>query len=299
MLHVKKTEVYYSCRVRYYPDGYWEETVCSQPVFRDGGWEPSEGRYVPDGGGKGTTRKRAENGKGDTLRAVRRASANIRRLTHCADMAYFVTLTLDPQRIDRYDPDVIVRKMGQWCSDRVKRDGLCYVLVAEHHKDGAIHFHGFFNGALEVVDSGTIRRPGRKRPVKPRSERQREQMLAEGGQVVYNIPAWRLGFSTAIELYGDKDSAISYVCKYLTKELRTGGKIGGRWYYHGGKFEEPIVNLHNGLTTQDIVFEPIDGYYMFDVPEAGLKFGIRRGYDAAAANGGKVRDSGRAGGAAR
>ena len=39
--------------------------------------------------------------------------------------------------------------MRNWLSDRVKRKGLKYVLVPEMHKDGAWHFHGFTNLALD------------------------------------------------------------------------------------------------------------------------------------------------------
>lgn len=286
-LSEKKSDVCYPCRVTLYPDGYYEELVCSSAVFHEPGWEPAGRRAAqkPPRGAEEAPEGAEAAGIGgddtgapvDLLRAVRRASANIRRLTHCADMRYFVTLTLDPQRIDRFDPDTVVRRLGQWCSDRVKRDGLCYVLVAEHHKDGAIHFHGFINDALEMVDSGTVRRPGHKKPCKPRSKRQRAQWLADGGQVVYNLPAWKLGFSTAIELYGDKDAAISYTCKYLTKELRTGGKIGGRWYYHGGKFAEPIRQYYENICIQDILYGPDMGHHVFTVPEAGLVYALKRG----------------------
>jgi len=278
----KKTEVYHPYRKTIYPDGYYEEMVCSRPVFHAGGWErggwdaagaprsPQKPRHKLEGENTPKGEQTPENAQ----RAVRRACAGVRRLAHCADMRYFVTLTLNAERIDRYDPVEIVRKMGQWADNQVRRKGLCYVLVPEHHKDGAVHFHGFFNGALEVVDSGTIRRPGHKRPCKPRSRKQRELWLAEGGQAVYNLPGWKLGFSTAIELYGDKDSAISYTCKYLTKELSAGGKIGGRWYYHGGAFDEPRVE-YGDTYLQDLPEGA--GYYVFHVDDAGLAFGIRRG----------------------
>ena len=61
-------------------------------------------------------------------------------------------------------------------------------------------------------------------------------MLAEGAQVVYNLPSWSLGFSTAIRLYGDYRAAVGYVLKYITKAP---DKIGGRWYYSGGALERP------------------------------------------------------------
>lgn len=150
-------------------------------------------------------------------RAQRRARIAVRDLGLSNDWAYFVTLTLDAKRIDRYDPVEVVKHLNHWLDNRVRRDGLAYVLVPEHHKDGAIHFHGFFNDALPVVDSGHH---------------------DAGGHTVYNLPAWGWGFSTAIALYGERAAAVAYCCKYVAKQQE---KIGGRWYYSGGKLRRPDV----------------------------------------------------------
>ena len=79
-----------------------------------------------------------------------------------------VTLTLDQTQVDRYDMAAITRKLNAWLSNQVQRRGLIYVLVPERHKDGAIHFHGFFNDVLDRVDSGTMIPPGGGKPRKPR-----------------------------------------------------------------------------------------------------------------------------------
>lgn len=161
---------------------------------------------------------------------------------------YFVTLTLDAARVsDRYDIDACTRDIRTTLDNLVRRKGLQYVLVPEEHKDGAIHYHGFINAALPLEDSGTLSKGGGK-PRKPRSARQREQWLSEGWNVVYNVPAWKFGFSTAIELYGERDAAIGYVCKYITKAQR---KIGGRWYYSGGGLALPAVEYC------DVAFEQL------------------------------------------
>lgn len=150
-------------------------------------------------------------------RARRRARAAISDLARSNDFRWFVTLTLDRERIDRYDVREITRRVNHWLDNQVRRAGLKYVLVPEHHKDGAVHFHGLFNDALEARDSG--HRDGE-------------------GHRIFNLPAWSLGFTTAIELYGDRRRAIGYVCKYIGKEAV---KVGGRWYYSGGDLQKPSV----------------------------------------------------------
>ena len=174
----------------------------------------------------------------DIERSMRRARAKVRRLALANEFQYFVTLTLDEMMVDRYDMSAVVKKLNAWCSNAVQRHGLKYLLVPELHKDGAVHFHGFFNAALPAVDSGTIKVPGSKKPRKPRSKAQRAEWLAAGGQVVYNLPGWTLGFTTAMELYGEYPAAVAYVCKYIGKG---GTKPGGRWYYSGGDLREPAV----------------------------------------------------------
>lgn len=150
-------------------------------------------------------------------RAKRRARAAVHDLAMASDMAYFVTLTLNREKVDRYDMKEITRKLNSWLDNQVRRHGLAYVLVPERHKDGAVHFHGFFNDALEVVDSGH---------------------KDAGGHTVYNLPAWSLGFTTAIPLYGEKRAAVAYCCKYVSKAQE---KIGGRWYYSGGSLQRPRI----------------------------------------------------------
>lgn len=182
----------------------------------------------------------AERAARNLDRAKRRARSALRDLARSNDFTHFVTLTLSAEKVDRYDMKSITKILNSWLDNHVRRDGLRYVLVPELHKDGAVHFHGFFNDALPLLDSGTVIPPGGGRPRKPRSAAQRAAWLADGGHAVYNLPAWTLGFTTAIGLYGDRHAAIGYVCKYITKAQQ---KIGGRWYYSGGTLQRPQVEF--------------------------------------------------------
>ena len=200
---------------------------------------------------------------------MRRAAGRVRDLALCNDFRWFVTLTLDPAKIDRHDMEALTHVLNRWSDNRVRRKGLRYILVPERHKDGAIHLHGFFNDALPLVDSGTVSLPGGK-PRKPRSRKQREEWLSAGGKIVYNIPDWSLGFSTALQLTGDYHAAVAYVCKYVRKQQE---KIGGRWYYSGGKLVEPVVSYLD-IGYREV--EAMEGSYTFSVPGRG--FAMYRGF---------------------
>ena len=201
-----------------YPGGEVDIICSAEKPFTPEGWEASEdyshARKLPP--------ERAKREKGakadgeDALRSMRRARANLRRLALANHFKWFVTLTLDKEKIDRYDGEAITKRLNQWCSNMVKRHGLAYVLVPEQHKDGAWHFHGFFTDCVKAVDSG-------------HKDKQ--------GHPVYNLPQWGNGFSTAIELYGEYSGAVAYVCIYIGKQQ--GQRPLGRWYYSGGELSKP------------------------------------------------------------
>lgn len=214
------------------------DIVCaSDKVFFPEGYERSD-----DWGRKGPAPSARQKGKksedADMLRSMRRARANLRRLALANRFRWFVTLTLDGSRVDRYDPVEITKKLNQWCSNMVKRKGLAYVLVPEQHKDGAWHFHGFFSDCVAAVDSGH---------------------KDAHGHPVYNLPEWSLGFTTAIELYGDYAGAVAYVCKYIGKQQ--GQRPLGRWYYSGGALAKPektVVPLDYRQLAEDYKAEAIE-----------------------------------------
>ena len=210
-----------NARIKIYPDG------SRQLVATVGALGAAHGvRPQPDREGESAD-ERAARERDNRDRARRRARVAVRDLALSNHFEWFVTLTLDPQKIDRYDPAAVVRKAGQWLSNAVRRRGLRYVLVPEHHRDGAIHFHGFMSGDLGAVSSG------RK---------------DKGGHEIFNLSAWPFGFSTAIRPYGEHRAAVAYCCKYIAKQEE---KIGGRWYYSGGDLQRPQV-AWVGVDTADL-----------------------------------------------
>lgn len=199
----------------------------------------------------------------DMARAARRARSAVADYVLAEyDFTHFVTLTLDPAKMDRFDAAAAIKRLTVWLNNRVQRNGLKYLVVPEHHKDGAIHFHGLFNDALQMVDSGTVIRPEGGKPVK-RATALRSGADLTACKVVYNLPAWDYGYTTAIELTGDRAAVAGYVCKYIVKELDYADgdrdKIGGRYYYHSTNLRKPKTICY------DDDFETFEGY-AFDTP---------------------------------
>lgn len=250
-----------------YPNGTYDIIASSAPIFKAAGWEERSSRMAPaqpDLCAGSEKPKRKVSDKEDLERSKRRARAKVRRLALANEFRWFVTLTIDPGKVDSKDVAAVTRKLNQWCSNQVKRRGLRYILVPEFHKSGRVHYHGFFSDCLDAVDSGTITGiPGKKKPCKPRSAAQRAQWLADGAHIVYNLPGWSYGFTTAIELYGEYERAVSYVCKYIGKESQ---KIGGRWYYSGGSLLSPVEKFVD-ISAEDVL-ETFDHAWSKQVPGA-------------------------------
>ena len=292
-LRMPERGIKYAGRLKKYPDGSFELLCCNRPVFREKGWEQQDADLR-----KAERRKAAEIQRdlveigwaqpegpkaptaASTERAARRAAAKVRDIALCNDFRWFVTLTLDAARVDRYDIREITRKLNNWLDNQVRRKGLKYVIVAERHEDGAVHFHGLVNDVPGFVPSGTWKVPGHKKPMRPRSQRQAASWATLGDDAgyheVFNWDAWPLGFTTAIRLYGTYEAAVAYVCKYIRKQTTgpEGGKVGGRWYYSGGALRLPEVELVDvGLPE---LLSSGAAAYQFQVPEAGLSFGLLR-----------------------
>jgi len=202
-------------------------------------------------------------------RAARRARRKVSDYVMAEhDFKYFITLTLNGKDFPRSDLPTAVKKLNTWLKNRVQRCGLKYIIVPEYHKDGeSLHFHGFINGALCVSDSGTVVPPDGGRPIKRETARRKGYDLRQC-HTVYNLPDWAYGFTTAIELYGEKEAAAAYIAKYITKQYHyTDGdrsKIGGRYYWHSNNLREPVCRYCNA----DYETWPGDS---FDTPGGQMK----------------------------
>ena len=250
--------VKFSTRLKYYGKELAEVMICSKAIF-------NPEKIVVASSQHGRKKKELEENKilevaenvdevkNDSLeRSKRRARKKVFDYAMCnPDLDVFITFTLDGNKIDRYDYKSVIKKLNVWLDNRVRRNGLKYIFVAEHHKDGAIHFHGVVNRkAIKLVDSGK---------------------LDAGGHKVFNVKDWELGFSTAIECYGDRASVCKYITKYITK---SGEKVGGRWYYSGGDLLEPEFEYLGKTTPED--WKNLTGFEIYTkrVEEIGVEFNI-------------------------
>ena len=152
--------------------------------------------------------------------SLRRTRAMVYNYSLANDWDWFVTLTFDPQKVDRYNYSDCAKKLKNFIDvTRRKCPGLKYLFVPELHKDGAFHFHGL----IACCDGLAFTDPGVK----------------HGSRKVYNIPGYRYGFSTATRV-SDFRRAGTYLSKYLTKELCQVSS-GRKRYWASRNLELPAV----------------------------------------------------------
>lgn len=147
--------------------------------------------------------------KAPDKRSIARTRTALTDLCLCNKFDLFCTFTFDPKRYNSKNPMSCKRYMNNWIRNAKERHSkhLKYLIVAEHHKSGAIHFHALFmNYEGQLKPSGVF----------------------QNGREVFNIPHWHFGFSTCCKI--DNHIAVAkYVSKYIGKDLIT---LGGQKSYY-------------------------------------------------------------------
>lgn len=160
---------------------------------------------------------RGEDGKFES--SICRAKSVIQQVALCNDWDYFVTLTIDPQKFNRYMFKAFYTKFTQWIRDYRKKYGcrIEYVLVPEMHKNGAWHLHGLMRGI--PADHITPFVPG----IHP-------QDLINKGFVNWGRYGSKFGFASLSPIK-DPMKVAFYVTKYITKDLlRCNSSYGAHLY---------------------------------------------------------------------
>lgn len=257
----------YNTKTKVYPDGMKNGTFCSKSIFfpkveRKNRFalveilRPTRKKYHPKSFSlvrnkvyrvteiKLSERPKNTYSKSGVIRddVLKRSIEKLYDIVCMNQWDYFLTITIDPKKMDRSDPSLVMKKLSKWLDNKSARNGLRYVLVPELHSKGGIHCHALISGDLTYVDSGTVVAPGYKLPMK------QSTALARGiprsdWRTVYNVSDWKYGFSTAIPTYGDNGRLAGYITKYLTKDSR---RIFGKSYWSSRDIKrEPEIEYSN------------------------------------------------------
>lgn len=115
---------------------------------------------------------------------------------------WFTTFTFNPEHINSFSYEQCYKKLHDWLHNIQQRKApdIKYLGVPEQHKSGRWHFHvliGECNG-LDLTNA--------------------LELVASPISGVYNLNAWKYGYSTATAVK-DTKRVSSYITKYITKDL--------------------------------------------------------------------------------
>lgn len=164
--------------------------------------------------------------------SLNRTKQNIYKYSRQANWEYFITLTFDGAKVNRYEYVECMNKAVTWFKNQKNRyaQNIKYLFVPEQHKDGAWHVHGVICdiGEMKLTDSGRVA-IGKKSYIRTSKN--------ANYPTIYNLSGWRFGYSTATKVK-DKHKVATYITKYLTKDLCE-STFGKKRYYRSRNIPEP------------------------------------------------------------
>lgn len=257
-IKVQENTLKTNARIKYLPDDEGNfvaksMTVFDRQVFMPDGWELSD---LSDSGSKVKRTKSAHcDDEENRRKSYARAKNNLFDLLLCTpSLDSFITLTFSPDEINRQDYKEIVKRISVWLDNRVRRNGLKYVLVPEYHKDGeSVHFHGLMNFDSLSTERAINKKEGSRYFGKPLKDNK--------GRPIFNITDFPFGHTTVIRIEGanGREACAKYCYKYIIKS--GGQKVGGRYYLSGGKLGRPkyeYINFdYDGIDTKEINIQNI------------------------------------------
>ncbi len=148
---------------------------------------------------------------------------------------WFITLTFNKNKVNRYDYAECSKKLRKWLNNVRNKyaPDLRYLVIPEQHKDGAWHFHGLLSNTGKIQFNEAVN----KYSALP--------LFTKSGLQIFNFANYKLGYSTATAIT-DTAKASSYVTKYITKELAVKTK-GCRRYYPSNNLELPQKSFFSCL----------------------------------------------------
>lgn len=186
-------------------------------------------------------------------------SNNISRaITACREYAlsnnwsYFATLTIDPQKFNRFDLDSIWSEMAKFFKS-INRKYNChidYLLVPERHRNNAWHLHGLFYGIPDIL-------------------------ISRNDFGYFDFPDYRNKFGfISLDQVKSKTAVSFYITKHLSKQIYNGVfRVGKHLYFHSrGLSRGCIISIiRSSSLPSDFIFqyESEDGSYKSSFFENG------------------------------
>jgi len=180
---------------------------------------------------------------------IARARTRVFEYAICNDFEYFITLTVDSAKLDRYDLREYMKKLGQFIRN-YRRDydvNIQYLLIPEKHVDGAWHMHGLIKGIPEE-----------------------HLKINEHGYLDWEHYKKRFGFCS-IDRIRNKEAVSKYITKYIRKSFDTDRGVAekeSKLYYCSRGLKKPEKIKEGILSTCQMYKIPFE--YENDYVRTGI-----------------------------
>lgn len=162
--------------------------------------------------------------------SIARSRSKIKEYALCNDWRYFVTLTIDKRKYDRYNLNLYIKDLSRfilnynrYCNDDEK---VKYILIPEEHKDGAWHMHGLINGI-----------------------KKKDIYKNKNNYLDWKKYSEKFGYMSLAKIK-DKNKVSSYITKYISKNMFKTNIEKGRHLYYSSK----------GLKQAEVLYKGTDYY---------------------------------------
>lgn len=204
--------------------------------------DPFDGLYVsevPYFESKSDTNKKKINDE-KLANNISRAKSKIFEYAYCNLWDYFVTLTISPEKYNRYDLKTYIKDLGKFINNYGTHHGskIQYLLIPELHKNGAWHMHGLIAGILP-----------------------KHLVINEHGYLDFPMYSEKFGFCNLGHIK-NHDAVSKYITKYITKDLLS-RSFGERCYYNSKRLKKAELLYRSENISPDCIewdFEHEDGY---------------------------------------
>lgn len=155
---------------------------------------------------------------------ISRARSTVFEYAYCNPWDYFVTLTISPERFNRYQLNDYVKVLGKFINNyhTNHHSKISYLLIPERHKDGAWHMHGLMSGILP-----------------------KHLIINSNGYLDFPMYSRKFGYCS-LSPVKSHDRVSKYITKYISKDFLQ-MPYGQRLYYcsKGLKKSELLYQFEN------------------------------------------------------
>lgn len=160
-----------------------------------------------------------------------RAKNKVLEYALCNDFEYFVTLTIDKNKYDRFNLKQYYKDFGVFLQNynRLHKCKVEYIFIPEHHQDGAWHMHGLVKGIPK------------------------EHLIKnEHGYLDWNYYRDRFGY-ISLDKVRSKVRVSKYITKYINKDMATSIRELNAKSYYNSKGLKTAVEVKRGTLCGDSI----------------------------------------------